>query len=113
MKKVAKFWDNDSEDQMFRRWKERNWWHAKAPGEDIENFLLEVYKKMITKNEDPDKLRWGYTNSGNFNPKESLRLLTDTQNNIPEAKWGKLWKGGWWPKVSILCWLVIKCHILT
>ena len=31
----------------------------------------------------------------------------------PEAKWGKIWIGGWWPKVSIFYWLVIKRCILT
>ena len=90
MKKVAEFWDNDNEDQMFRRWKERRWWQDKAPREDIEDFLSELYKKRISKNEDLDKLRWGYTNSGKFNPKEALGLLTVIQNIVPEAKWKKI-----------------------
>ena len=76
--KVAEFWDNGNEDQMFRRWKERSWWQAKSLGEDIKDFLIGLYEKRITKNEDHDKLRWGYTNSGNFNPKEALGFLTGT-----------------------------------
>ena len=87
---MAEFWDNGNEDQMFRRWKERSWWQAKSPREDIEDFLTGLYEKRITKNEDPDKLRWGYTNSSNFNPKEALGLLTGTQNLVPDTKWGKI-----------------------
>ena len=84
--KVAKFWETRNEDQLFRRWKERSWWQAKAPGEDIKDFLTELYDKIIAKSEDPDKLRWGYANAGNFNPKEALGLLTWTQNMEPKAK---------------------------
>ena len=35
LEKVAEFWDNGNEDQMFKRWKERSWWQDKASGEDI------------------------------------------------------------------------------
>ena len=70
--------------------------------------MIELYDKRIAKNEDPNKLRWGYDNSGNFNPKEALGLLTGTQNMELEAKWGKIWTRGWWPKVSVFYWLVIK-----
>ena len=69
MVKVAEFWDNDNVDQRFRRWKGKRWWQDKAPGEDIKSFLSELYKKWFSKNEAPDKLRWGYTISGKFNPK--------------------------------------------
>ena len=87
--KVVEFWDNGNEYQMFRRWKERSWWQEKALEEDIEDFLMGLYEKRITKNEDPDKLRWGYANSGNFNPKEALGLLIRTHNLVPEARPGK------------------------
>ena len=40
-------------------------------------------------------------------------MLTRNQNMEPKAKWVKIWTGGWWPKVSVFCWLVIKRHILT
>ena len=87
--------DARNEDQLFRMWKERSWWQAKAPKEDIEYFLSELYDKRIAKNEDPDKLRWGYANTGNFNPKEALGLLTRTQDLVPDANWGKIWTRGW------------------
>ena len=102
-----------NEDQLFRSWKYQSWWQAQAPGEDIEYFMSDLHSKRIAKNEDPDKLIWGYDNSGNLNPKEALGLLTGTHNMEPEAKWGKIWTGGWWPKVSVFCWLVIKRCILT
>ena len=111
--KVVDFWDTGNEDQLFRTWKDQIWWQAQAPGEDIEYFISELYSKIIAKNEGLDKLRWGYTNSGNFNPKEALGLLTGTQNLVPNAKWGKIWTGGWWPKVFVFYWLVIKHCILT
>ena len=110
---MTDFWDTRNEDQLFRMWKEWSWWQAQAPGNDIEHFLSELYDKRIAKNEEPYKLIWGYENSSNFNPKESLGLLTGTQNLEPEAKWGKICTGGWWPKVFVFYWLVIKCHILT
>ena len=47
---------------------------------------MELYNKRIANNEDPDKLRWGYANTSNFNPKESLGILTGTQNLEPDAK---------------------------
>ena len=75
--------------------------------------MAELNSRRIANNDGPDKLRWGYSNIGNFNPKESLGLIIGTQNIEPEAKWGKLWKGGWWPKVIVFCWLVIKHRILT
>ena len=40
-------------------------------------------------------------------------MLTVTQNLDPEAKWRKIWTGGWWPTVSFFYWKVIKWHILT
>ena len=70
-----------SEDGRKKRWRQ-----DKAPGEDIENFLSELYKKRFSKNEDPEKITWGYATSGNFNMKESLGLLTETQNIAPESK---------------------------
>ena len=55
---------------------------------------MKLYDRRITKNEEPDKLRWGYANSGNFNHKEALELLIRTQNLVPDTKWGKIWMGG-------------------
>ena len=113
MANVAKFWDNNNSDQRVKRWKGKRWWQDKAPGEDIENFIAEISKKRFSKSEEPDKLRWGYSNTGNFNPKEALGLLTETIHISPEAKWIKIWKGGWWPKILVFFWLVIKHRILT
>ena len=67
--KVVEFWDTRNEDPLFSSWKYQSWWQAQAPGEDIEYFISELYSKRIAKNEDPDKVRWGYDNSGNFNPR--------------------------------------------
>ena len=106
--KMVEIRDTRNTDRLFRSWKYWNWWQSQSLGEDIEDFIAELHSKRIAKNDDPDKLIWGYTNSGNFNPKEALGLVTWTQNVEPEAKWRKLWTGGWWPKVSIFCWLVIK-----
>ena len=100
-------------DQRIERWKDKRWWQDKAPREDIENFIVDLSKKRFSKSEDPDKIIWGYSTSGNFNPKEALGLLTETLHIVPEDKWIKLWKGGWWPKISVFCWLVIKHRILT
>ena len=60
--KVADIWDTRNEDQLFRTWKERSWWQAQAPREDIEYFVSKLYSKRIAKNKGPDKLRWGYDN---------------------------------------------------
>ena len=76
MAKVAEFWDNNNLDQRVRRWKAKQWWQDKEPGEEIKNFIAELSKKRFSKSEDPDKLRWGYSPFGNFNPKEALGLLT-------------------------------------
>ena len=43
---------------------------AIAPKEDIEDFLMELYDKRISKNEDPDKLRWGMTIQVTSTPKK-------------------------------------------
>ena len=86
---------------------------TKHQGKTWDNFLDELSKKIFSLSAEPDKIRWGYSTSGNFNPKEAIGLLTETLNVILEAKWIKIWKAGWWPKVSIFCWLVINCHILT
>ena len=75
---MAEFWDTRDTDHLFRSWKDRNWWQAQAPEEDIEDFISKLYSKRIAKNDGPDKLRWGYTNSRNFNPKETLGLVTET-----------------------------------
>ena len=113
MANVAEFWDHNIVDQRFRRWKAKRRWQDKAPGEDLDNFLAELSKKIFPLSAEPDKIRWGYSTSGNYNPKEAIGLLMETRNAIPEAKWNKIWKGGRWPKVSIFCWLVIKPRILT
>ena len=89
------FWDNNNSDQRIRRWKDKRWWQDKALGEDIENFIAELSKKRFSKSEDPDKLRWGHSTSGSFNPKEALGLLTKTLHISPKDKCIKLWKGGW------------------
>ena len=73
--KVEELWDTRNEDQIFRSWKYWSWWKSQAPGEEIEYFISELHSRIIAKTEGLDKLRWGYTNSGNFNPKESLGLL--------------------------------------
>ena len=65
--------------------------------------MAELNSIKITKNDSSDKLRWGYSNIGNFNPKEDLSFVPGTQNIQAEAKWGKIWGGGWWPKVMVFC----------
>ena len=113
MAKVENFLDHNTAEQRVRIWKGKRWQQDKAPGEDLDNFLDELSKKSFSLSAEPDNLRWGYSTSRNFNPKEAIILLTETLNVIPKAKWIKIWKGGWWPKVSVFCWLVIKRHILT
>ena len=113
MTNVAEFWDHNMDDQRFRRWKDKRWWQDKAPGEDLDNFLAELSMKRFPLSAEPDKLRWGYSTSSNYNPKEAIGLLMETVNVNLEAKWIKNQKGEWWPKDSIFCWLVIKRHILT
>ena len=90
MAKVAEFWDHNIADQRVRRWKGKRWWQDKALGEDLDNFLDELSKKIFSLSAEPDKLRWGYSTSGNFNPKEAIGLLTETLDVIPEAKWIKI-----------------------
>ena len=113
MANVAEFWDHNIVDHRFRRWKAKRWWQDKALGDDLDNFLPELSKKIFPLSDEPDKLRCQYSTYGNYNPKESIGLLMETLNVILEAKWNKIRKGGWWPKVSIFCWLVIKRRILT
>ena len=113
MTNVAEFWDHNNVDQRFRRWKAKKWWQDKALGEDLDNFLVELSEKIFPLSDELDKLRWGYSTSGNYNPKEAIGLLTKTHIAIPKAKWNKICKDGWWPKVSIFYWLVIKLCILT
>jgi len=49
---------------------------------------------------EPNKIRWGYSPSGDFNVKEAVKLPVE-YNNIPkDAKWRKMWKLKLWPKVA-------------
>ena len=58
------------------------------------DFIVEFNARKITRNDSPDKLRWGYSNTRNFNPREALTLVTESHNLELEAKLGKIWKGG-------------------
>ena len=90
MAKVAEFWDHKIADQRVGRWKGKQWWQDKAPEEDLDNFLDELSKKIFSLSAEANKIRWGYSTSGNFNPKEAIGLLTETLNVCPEAKWIKI-----------------------
>ena len=61
-------------------------------GENVDDFTAKLNSKKISRNDSLDKLRWGYSNIGNFNPKGALALVTKTHNLEPEAKWGNLWR---------------------
>ena len=56
----------------------------------MDEFLAELNARKIPRNEGSDKLRWGYSNTGNFNSKEALALVIDSFNLELEAKWGKI-----------------------
>ena len=108
LKKVAYFWDYEAQDQHFRTWKENEWWKAQVPRDNVEVFYLKLCAKKIPKTASPDKLRWGYTNQGNFNIKEAIELFTKTYRLEKEVKWRKIWGGSWWPKVATFSWLLLK-----
>ena len=79
----------------------------------MDEFFSELCAIKVPRNNGPDKIRWGYSNIGNFNSKEALALMTESFNLEKEAKWEKIWGGGWWPKVAAFIWLVLKRRILT
>ena len=79
----------------------------------MDEFFSELCARKVPRNDGLEKLSWGYSNTGNFNLKQALGLVTGTQNIELEAKWGKIWGGGWWPKVMTFCWLVLERCILT
>ena len=112
MKKEEEFWDSGSLDKLFRTWKTKEWWQALVLEENIEYFYNELFFRLIPRNSGPDKLRWGYTNLGNFNIKEAIEMLNET-HRMEEVKWRKIWGGRWWPKVVSFSWIFLKRHILT
>ena len=112
MKKVEEFWDSGSLDKLLTTWKTKEWWQALIPEENIEYFYNEIFSKKIPRNAGPNKLRWGYTNLGNFNIKEAIEMLTET-HRMEEVKWRKIWGGIWWPKVIAFSLLILKRCILT
>ena len=73
---VVEFWDPRYNEQIFGSWKDKNWWQSQAPGENVEDFMADINSRKITKNDNLDKLKWGYSNTENFNPKEALSLVT-------------------------------------
>ena len=113
MKKVSEFWDFGSPDKIFKTWKIKEWWQTLVPTEDMDDFYMELCSRKIPWHNGMNKIRWGYSNLGRFNTKESIGLLTETHRLEKEAKWRKFWGGKWWPKVAAFSWLILKCHILT
>ena len=56
---VAEFEDPRDNDWIFRSWKDNNWCKSKALEENAEDFIAELNSRKITKNDSPNKLRWG------------------------------------------------------
>ena len=61
----------------------------------MDEFYSELYARNIPKNDGLNKVKWGYSNSGNFNSKEAIELLTKSFKLEKEVKWGKIWGGSW------------------
>ena len=113
LERVEEFWDPRSLDNLYKTWKPKEWWQDLAPNENIEKLYYELCTRKIPKNAGPDKLRWGYTNVGNFNIKEEIGLLTETHTLEKDGKWIKIWGGRWWPKVAAFDFLLLRRRILT
>jgi len=61
----------------------------------------------------PDILISRHTAKGTFTMKEAYDLQMGHDLGAKSLIWKKIWKGGWWPKVSHFLWLVSRGHILT
>lgn len=60
-----------------------------------------------------DSLIWGQSTKGTFTIKESYDLKAEQEQDGQALLWKKIWKGGWWPKVTHFLWLVCKGRIIT
>ena len=57
---------------------------------DWEAFQEEMSKRFIKVQEGPDVLRWGYTNRGSFNIKESYNIRLGHHVDVDDI-WKKIW----------------------
>ena len=82
------------------------------PEADIKALEEELNTHIIRVKEGVDRLRWGYSQKGMFNIKESYNINIIGQAEDGEI-WAKVWTSNPWPKVAIFCWMVVRRRILT
>lgn len=71
---VRDMWEPNHTSTQFRVWKSKEWWKEQGQGANLHRFYDHLKERLILMAEGPEKVRWGYTNSGNFNIIEALDL---------------------------------------
>eukprot|EP00253_Pinus_taeda_P007163 PITA_07163 len=70
------------------------------------------HQTWILKENDQDKLSWGYEEKGTYTTKEAY-LITLKDQLTKDKLWEKIWNPLIWPKISTFLWLLSHNRVLT
>lgn len=98
---------------LFRQWKSQEWLQFQSPEEEITSLVQILEDRKIEKRESPDRIRWGYRPTSQFNVKEAAEIASGASDLPSEKKWSRLWGQKLWPKITLFLWLLLRGRILT
>eukprot|EP00253_Pinus_taeda_P008458 PITA_08458 len=108
---VNQFW-KDNPESDHRTWREAQEIIPNSPAAVQRSLANELQKRRILKENDQDKLRWGYEEKGTYTTKEAY-LITLKDQLTKDKLWEKIWNPPIWPKISTFLWLLSHNRVLT
>eukprot|EP00253_Pinus_taeda_P020669 PITA_20669 len=108
---VNQFW-KDNPESDHRTWREALEIIPNSPAAVQRSLANELQKRRILKENDQDKLRWGYEEKGTYTTKEAY-LITLKDHLTKDKLWEKIWNPPIWPKISTFLWLLSHNRVLT
>eukprot|EP00253_Pinus_taeda_P020461 PITA_20461 len=108
---VNQFW-KDNPESDHRTWREAQEIIPNSPAAVQRSLANELQKRRILKENNQDKLRWGYEEKGTYTTKEAY-LITLKDQLTKDKLWEKIWNPPIWPKISTFLWLLSHNRVLT
>eukprot|EP00253_Pinus_taeda_P019814 PITA_19814 len=105
------FWEDNPESDH-RTWREAQEIIPNSPAAVQRSLANELQKRRILKENNQDKLRWGYEEKGTYTTKEAY-LITLKDQLTKDKLWEKIWNPPIWPKISTFLWLLSHNRVLT
>ena len=109
--KVCHYQEDPALDDQ-RRWLNQEGMDGLTFEEDLHSFQADLQDIFIHVQAGPDILRWGYNKKGSFSIKDAYDILSRNRE-VVDGIWKKIWETNPWLKIAILCWIIVRCRILT